>query len=131
MRDDQYRAFMIRGEKTVKEYGFTSLPVDVFRLACDLGISVVEAMPPSPDVPLPLGASVNENNEFIIIYNTSFDNVGLERFTIAHELGHYFLHGDSEEVKHHESRAGFVSNDKREREADCFAAGLLMPRILL
>lgn len=40
------------------------------------------------------------------------------------------MHGDSEEIKHHESRAGFVSNDKREREADCFAAGLLMPRIL-
>jgi len=67
MRDDQYRAFMIRGEKTAEEYGFTSLPIDVFRLAHDLGISVVEAMPPSPDVPLPLGASVDENNEFTII----------------------------------------------------------------
>ena len=27
----------------------------------------------------------------------------------------------------HRSRAGYISQDRYEREADCFAAGLLMP----
>lgn len=53
------------------------------------------------------------------------------RFSIAHELGHYFLHehralllgGDV-----HSSAAGFSSPKQREREADFFAASLLMPR---
>ena len=122
---------MRQGEQTAKKYGFTSLPVDVFRLARDLEISV-EAMPPSPDIPLPLGVlEAQENNKFAIIYNVSFDKVGIERFSIAHELSHYFLPGHIDTVfadgKYHESRAGFVSNDKYEREADCFAAGLLMP----
>lgn len=66
-----------------------------------------------------------------------------KRFTIAHELGHYILHGDSsskEEV--------FVDKDfiikyrnnvnsynkveiKQENEANAFAAALLMPKFLI
>ena len=89
---------MRQGEQTAKKYGFTSLPVDVFRLARDLEISV-EAMPPSPDIPLPLGVlEAQENNKFAIIYNVSFDKVGIERFSIAHELSHYFLPGHIDTV---------------------------------
>lgn len=57
------------------------------------------------------------------------DNALRRRFTIAHELGHYFLHlSDSErqsiafrdEVYHGQK-------DRKEKEADFFAANLLMP----
>jgi len=56
---------------------------------------------------------------------------GRVRFSIAHELGHFYI------PKHrsyllsgvwHGSHAGFVSDKPVEREADLFAAALLMPR---
>lgn len=55
-----------------------------------------------------------------------------ERFSVAHELGHYFLPGHidailPDQTSVHKSRAGFVSDDPYEIEADHFAAGLLMP----
>ena len=56
---------------------------------------------------------------------------GFKRFCIGHELGHYRLPGHVDAVLAHgdvhESHAGFISDDPYEREADNFAAGLLMP----
>lgn len=46
------------------------------------------------------------------------------RFTIAHELGHFFLHSRSGKIKVKAERFG---KGQVEREADCFAAALLMP----
>ncbi len=65
----------------------------------------------------------------------SFPNEGFLRFTVAHELGHYFLDGHYEYIfpdgkARHESATGFTSDDRHEREADTFAAGLLMPEKL-
>jgi IrrE N-terminal-like domain len=76
---------------------------------------------------------VGEN--FGIGYSTAISNKGFENFTVGHELGHYFLDGHAEAIfangaKEHLSRSGFVSDDKYEREADAFAAELLMPETL-
>ena len=61
------------------------------------------------------------------------DSVGFH-FSVAHELGHYYLPGHIDAVLSnsdvHESRAGFASGDRYEIEADLFAATLLMPRTL-
>ncbi|MCB1232556.1 MAG: ImmA/IrrE family metallo-endopeptidase [Verrucomicrobiae bacterium] len=46
------------------------------------------------------------------------------RFTIAHELGHYFLHSRIGEVPIKVNRSG---SDRVEWEANWFAAGFLMP----
>jgi Zn-dependent peptidase ImmA (M78 family) len=66
-----------------------------------------------------------------IAYATHIKSEGFQRFSIAHELGHYFLEGHPDAVFKsgdiHESRAGFGSADQIELEADHFAAGLLMP----
>lgn len=56
---------------------------------------------------------------------------GRVRFSVAHELGHFYLPEHrtlllSGQV--HASHAGFVSSKTTEREADFFAAALLMPR---
>lgn len=54
------------------------------------------------------------------------------RFSFAHELGHYFIdwHRCALErgVPPHASQAEFQSNEAVEREADLFAANLLMPK---
>ena len=77
---------------------------------------------------------VRVGNEFAIAYATHIDNEPFQRYSVAHELGHYFLPGHPEAVFDargiHESRAQFVSKDRYEMEADGFAAGLLMPRHL-
>jgi uncharacterized protein DUF955 len=56
---------------------------------------------------------------------------GRVRFSIAHELGHYYLPSHRQRLLEgaaHGSQSDFVSDRQREREADRFAARLLMPR---
>ena len=68
---------------------------------------------------------------FGVLYATHIPNRGFQRFSIAHEFGHYFIDGHIDQIpfekNKHISRAGFVSNNTYEREADYFAAALLMP----
>jgi len=55
---------------------------------------------------------------------------GRVRFSIAHELGHYYLHHHRQALmsgQSHSSQSGFVSAREVEQEADLFAAALLMP----
>ncbi len=79
-------------------------------------------------------------NRFILFYNTKYDHIPGEhhprtRFSIAHELGHYFLDAHRTFLcrtgKFHPSRGEFLSDRTIEAEADVFAAGLLMPAKLL
>lgn len=58
---------------------------------------------------------------------------GRRRFTIAHELGHYFIDEHREalrsgRVQEHGSFCDFQSKNLVEREADTFASYLLMPK---
>ena len=73
-------------------------------------------------------------NEFGIAFATHIDSEGFKRFCIAHEIGHYRLPGHIDAVlahgNIHESHAGFITDDHYEREADHFAASLLMPDAL-
>lgn len=56
---------------------------------------------------------------------------GRVRFSVAHELGHYYLHDDYLLGGHfHSSKTDFRSDELMEREADEFATNLLMPREL-
>jgi hypothetical protein len=70
---------------------------------------------------------------FGILYATHIPSEGFQRFSVGHELGHYFLDGHIDHILPkdgiHESHAGFVSADPYELEADQFAAGLLMPSV--
>jgi hypothetical protein len=61
-------------------------------------------------------------------------NSGFENFSIAHELGHYFIEGHPEQIfkfgNMHKSAENFMSDNEIERQADAFAASLLMPETL-
>lgn len=81
-------------------------------------------------------------DSFFLFYNTKYDD-GLPegehhprtRFSVAHELGHFFLEHHRAYLmqggKTHGSVNEFSSENIMEREADAFAAGLLMPSELL
>lgn len=64
------------------------------------------------------------------IYINSTDPKTRRTFTIAHELGHYFLHQDVDKDVLFRERPPRDSHERREHietEADLFAAQLLMP----
>lgn len=118
------------GEGKAAEFGFTALSVDPFEIASKVGITV-QAKPHSA-----IGVSgmlLKHGNNFGILYATHIESEGFQRFSVGHELGHYFLPGHMDAVLKnniHESRAGFASHDQYEMEADQFSVGLLMPRKL-
>lgn len=117
-------------EKIVKDENL-QLPIDVFTLAERYNI-IVEPKP--IDSKGVSGMLLRYGEDFTIVYSTHIKSEGFQRFSIAHELGHYFLpsHPDSilRDGNIHESHAGFCSNNQIELEADHFAAGLLMPKSL-
>lgn len=77
------------------------------------------------------GMLLRHGNSFGIVYATHIPSPGFQRFSVSHELGHYFLPGHVDHILPkggvHVSRAGFITSDPYELEADHFAAGLLMP----
>ncbi len=114
-------------EAFLKREGIATLPVDPFAIAANLDI-MVEGKPESTDGVS--GMLLRHGNNFGIVYATHIPSKGFQRFSVSHELGHFMLPGHPEQVIRngvHVSRAGFVTNDPYELEADHFAAGLLMP----
>ncbi len=130
-RADPYAFAAQAAEQIIKGLGIASLPIDPFAVARDRKIEVVAK--PARDAGVS-GMLIRVGNEFAIAYSTHIDNEPFQRFSVSHELGHYFLPGHVDAVMDergiHESRAGFASNDRYEIEADRFAAGFLMPRHL-
>jgi len=115
--------------ETVQDNGFSALPVDPRTIAARAGIGLRSWEPDKAGIS---GFLMRHGDSFGIGYSTAIKNEGFINFTIAHELGHYFLDGHVDALLQngstiHYSQSGFVSNDVHEREADCFASELLMP----
>lgn len=120
-----------KAEHFLRENGFNELPICPFAIAECLDITVRA----KPDTAAGVsGMLVRHGDEFGILYATHIPSQGFQRFSIAHELAHYLLEGHPEALfaasSTHLSRAGFVTRDPYEVEADHFAAGLLMPEDL-
>lgn len=122
-----------RGEQIAKCFEFEQFPIDPFLIAEREDI-VVEAK--DPGLEGVSGCIVFNDDGVGIIYSTRVRSEGFRRFTVAHELGHYFLDGHPDEILGgggmHASRAGFTQGGSSiELEADHFASGLLMPTKLV
>jgi IrrE N-terminal-like domain len=117
-----------KGEACAREQGFTALAVDPFAIARANDIEVKAKPDTAQGVS---GMLLRHGNAFGIVYATHINSEGFQRFSVAHELAHYFLDGHIDHVLPndgvHVSEAGFTSGDPYEMEADQFAAGLLMP----
>lgn len=98
-------------------------PVDVARLARAIGLRVIsEAMDDD------LSGYLERRGSGWVIGVNSLHHPKRQRFTIAHELGHYFLH--SVEKDRFSDEILLRRNERRnemELEADKFAGELLMP----
>lgn len=113
----------------LREMKITGLRVDPKAIAERKGILVQAKLDTASGVS---GMLVKVGDEFGIMYATHIPSPGFQKFSIAHEIGHYCIEGHSDALLTsgvHMSQAGFVSHDPFEQEADFFAAALLMPEV--
>ena len=102
----------------------TSSPIDLDSMASALGIEVERRWFDLPEV---AGKIEQSGNRYTITIN-ALDPPRRQRFTLAHEIGHYVLHRDLigdgiTDTGLYRSRL----SDPIERQANQFAANLLMP----
>lgn len=103
-------------------------PVPVEELAAALGIEV-KYSPGSQEVS---GALIRDDSSAVIAVNNA-QHENRQRFTIAHELGHYLLHKgtklhfDEDFSVNFRNSLSSDATDRLEIEANQFAAELLMP----
>lgn len=124
-----YQTAAHHAEQTIRDLQITALPVDPFAIAAKKDIAVQANPKPTPGFS---GCLVKIGDTFGIMHASHINSEGFIRFTVAHELGHYFLPDHPRKLFPdgkgcHHSRSGFVSRDQVEEEADHFAANLLMP----
>ena|SRR5579875_394896 len=112
--------------------GIKSAPVPVDKIAHRLGIEL-KFSPARDDVS---GALIRDGNKAAIAVNSA-QHENRQRFTIAHEIGHFRLHrqerlhfDDDFQISFRNSLSS-EAKDRREIEANQFAAALLMPRDFL
>lgn len=124
--------------KIVRRYTVRA-PVDVSSVATDLGLPVKYQFLPD-DVSGAIKASPDGQGRYFIEVNAMHFPVR-QRFTIAHEIGHFIYHRDLLGKGTGDTRAyradpstGLPNphiTPQEKRQANNFAANLLMPQILL
>jgi Zn-dependent peptidase ImmA (M78 family) len=110
------------------QQGAVPLPVDPFKIAQKLGIKAFSAT-------LDEGVSgmlIKRSGEDAEIYVHARDSSNRQRFTCAHELGHYVKRSgagdDAWEYVEHRNLLSSAGTDSEEIYANKFAAALLMPK---
>ncbi|GGA90132.1 ImmA/IrrE family metallo-endopeptidase [Puia dinghuensis] len=122
-----------RASQILKDHGLFSIPVDPVTLANNIGIKVNNAVFSDDNLS---GLIAKRGSNISILVNKS-DPPYRKRFTIAHELGHHFLHllSDGEfvdkKVDLFRDTEGGDQSKRTEVQANQFAAALLMPSELV
>jgi Zn-dependent peptidase ImmA (M78 family) len=123
-------------EDVLEECGVSDRPIPLDRIVEHYGITKVQ-LSASSDI---FGAILRESGKVMIAINPD-QHPNRQRFTLAHELAHYFLHysDDMGPLEHVDTdfRVSWRNTlssqgvDWNEIEANRFAAALLMPEHLL
>ncbi|MBO6816186.1 MAG: ImmA/IrrE family metallo-endopeptidase [Rhizobiaceae bacterium] len=115
------------GELEIVKEALSEFPVKLGALAKKLGIKVFVATLPA-GISGEIKASPNEEDTFIIRVNRH-ESRPRQRFTLAHEIGHFLLHKDKigNGIVDDALYRSRLSNSL-EYEANRFAADLLMPK---
>ena len=125
-----------------EKFGQFKAPIEPVQIATDSGVRVFEATFNKPSTSGILRRSNGDQFEIFVNEDHSWAR---KRFTIAHELGHYFLHREElarsandrfvdSEVNLYRTgdlEAGHAPKTRPEVQANLFAASLLMPQTLV
>jgi len=134
-----YKTIIDKVKNILDDCNITSAPIPVVEIAEKYGFVVVEKFMDDDEsgymILSPKGVEVNgeKHNKIIVINTTEIPH--RKRFTIAHELGHYFL--EYKEVFNSITNDVIVHREyntrdlEKERAADEFAGELLVPTDML
>jgi len=114
----------------LKDGSISVPPVDVESLAKSLGLQVLYH--PFSDGSEDISGCIIQEQGIVAIGVNSSHHPNRQRFTVAHEMGHYVLHRATLESVHltRDFRSS-EGDDDREIEANSFAAELLMPEEMI
>ena len=128
-----YKHIEEKAESILKKFEFFHIGFDIHKLVKKLNIELSKGEVEN-DIS---GLLAMSNGKVIISYN-KIEDPKRNRFTIAHELGHYFLHSkdqpffiDKTPKVMYRNNASSTGEVLKEREANAFAAALLIPQELL
>ena len=130
------KAIRNSAQRLLEQIAYKRGPVDLKRVCLELNIDLqfTSHSDQDEDGNLILG-SMNFDRKSILIY--SHDDKNRERFTIAHEIGHFFLKHDrylrSETIIEKDliirnERESIFNFDRLECQANIFASDLILPR---
>ncbi|HKS06042.1 MAG TPA: ImmA/IrrE family metallo-endopeptidase [Gemmatimonadaceae bacterium] len=114
-----------RAEAVLQAAGVRTIPVPVEDLAAKNQLLISRA--PHTEFS---GLLIRKDGHALIGIN-SREPLVRQRFTIAHELGHFFLHPQKDTFVDYRDNKKEVMRTPREKQANMFAAALLMPRASL
>jgi len=119
-------------EELLEQFKLRRPPVPVDKIAKKLNLLLVP-VPADDEIS---GAIVRKDGRVVIAVNPAH-HINRQRFTIAHELGHYFLHEGLQQHVDQNFRVAWRNADSSkainwiEIQANRFAAELLMPTSFL
>lgn len=102
-------------------------PIDLNKIVDQAGLKIMVGEVDNPNI-----AGSYDRKERLIIVKKS-DPLFRKVFTIAHELGHYYLHTNKpSEIFYRQGLDFLVDSDEKdqEQEANWFAASMLMPKVV-
>jgi Zn-dependent peptidase ImmA (M78 family) len=116
--------------KIIAEQSIQGAPVPIFEIVKAMDLQLLEYNLGEETS----GVLVVENGRGSIGYNPK-DSYTRRRFTVAHEMGHYVLHSNANElfvdnfflIKFRKNNIYTKEEYSQEQEANAFAAALLMP----
>jgi len=130
MDQPDYQKTRQRVDEVLKENFVLSPPVRIEDIAANYGLTLVEA-----DLADDIAGFIDQTKKKIYVNKNDSDT--RQAFTIAHELGHWLLHRtqlNSDPDKYavlYRKPLGGSNGDPVEKEANFFAAHLLVPKSLL
>lgn len=112
----------------------TNPPIDVYGIARSNGLDITEKVFPENQANIAGFITVQDGRGKL--YVNLLDSPQRRRFTVAHEFGHWRLHRD--ELRNNPKRSilfriaiGKLNSDPEEKEANIYAANLLVPLDIL
>lgn len=131
-RHPRYDVAEAKANEVLNENFIVAPPVRIDQLVLNYDLNVREA---KFELPFNNVSGFIDLETKTIVVNRD-DSIHRKVFTLAHELGHWLLH--NEELKEDPNRSivfriplGEADKDPLEKEANCFAANLLVPKELL
>ena len=124
----QYRRAARTAGRLIKEYAIrTPAEIDIEAIALDQGLYVTTG---------PLSGSwarlLRRGSGGVVRVSSSIDSEGQRRFCVAHEIGHFLLHADRNQIEQCQFEDMLPGHARRaeEPEANAFAGELLMPETI-